>query len=89
MKCDIEIDLCVELQPEGITQQLYVGAGSCEPCYEQVDSWHEIVERTVEYYIVPGSGIIRPHDVEELTKLVNGMQSAIDLFNKMIEDRSS
>ena len=68
---------------------MYVGAGSCEPCYEQVDSWHEIVERTVEYYIVPGSGIIRPHDVEELTKLVNGMQSAIDLFNKMIEDRSS
>jgi len=89
MKCDIEIDLCVELQPEGITKQLYVGAGSCEPCLQQVDSWHEIVEHTVEYYMVPGSGIIQPRDVEELTKLVNGMQSAIDLFNKLIEERSS
>ena len=89
MKCDIEIDLCVELQPEGITKQLYVGDGSCEPCLQQDESWHEIVERTVEYYMVPGSGIIHPRDVEELTKLVNGMQSAIDLFNKIIDERSS
>lgn len=84
MKAELEIDLYADVEPEGITRALYLGQ-SCEPNYESLDTWEEIVERNIGYYLVPGSNTIRPADVEQLEKTIAGLEHAIKLFREKIE----
>ena len=95
MKAEIEIDVYADISAEGIRRSLYISA-ACEPAFEDVESWEEIVERDIGYYIIPGSNTIRPADVEQLEKTIAGLEHAIALFRmKManfigkVEDNSS
>lgn len=84
MKAELEIDVYADVEPEGITRALYLGE-ACEPNFEGVEPWEEIVERNIGYYLVPGSNTIRPADVEQLEKTIAGMEHAIALFREKIE----
>jgi hypothetical protein len=84
MKAELEIDLYADVEPEGIIRALYLGT-ACEPNFEGVESWEEIVERNIGYYLLPGSNTIRPADVEQLEKTIAGLEHAIALFREKIE----
>jgi hypothetical protein len=58
MKAELEIELYADVEPEGILRALYLGQ-ACEPNFEGVETWEEIVERNIEYHLVPGSNTIR------------------------------
>ena len=84
MKAELELDVCIEVEPEGISRLLFIGQ-ACEPNYESFDSWEEIVERTIGYHLVPGSNTIRQADVEQLEKTIAGLEHAVALFKEKIE----
>lgn len=84
MKAELEIDLYADVEPEGIVRSLFLGE-ACDPNFEGVESWEEIVERNIEYHLVPGSNTISSVDVEQLEKIVAGLEHAIALFRKKIE----
>ena len=83
MKAEIEIDLYADVEPKGITRSLYLGQ-ACEPNFEGIETWEEIVERNIGYHLVPGSNTIRPADVERLEKTIAGLEHAIALFKEKI-----
>ena len=83
MKAELEIDLYADVEPKGITRALYLGQ-ACEPNFEGIETWEEIVERNIGYYLVPGSNTIRPADVEQLEKTIAGLEHAIALFKEKI-----
>jgi len=84
MKAELEIDVYADVEPEGITRALYLGT-ACEPNFEGVETWEEIVERNIGYHLVPGSNTIKPDDVEQLEKTIAGLEHAIALFKEKIE----
>ena len=83
MKAELEIDVYADVEPEGITRALYLGT-ACEPNFEGVETWEEIVERNIGYHLVPGSNTIRSADVELLEKTIAGLEHAIALFREKI-----
>ena len=85
MKTEIEVDVCADIEPAGISRSLYLGEGACEPAFEDVESWEEIVERNIGYYIRPGSGTISAVDMKELEKRVAGLEHAIALLKEKME----
>lgn len=89
MKAELEIDMYTDIEPNGIHRTLYIGEGSCEPNFQDVESWEEIVERTVGYYRIPSDSTIAPGDVEELEKVVAGLEHAIALFREKIEQHKA
>jgi hypothetical protein len=84
MKAELEIDMYTDIEPEGIIRSLYIGEGSCEPTFQDVESWEEIIERTIGYYRIPNDDTIAPGDAEELEKIVAGLEHAIALFKEKI-----
>jgi len=84
MKAELEIDMYTDVEPDGIQRSLYIGEGSCEPLTFQLESWEEIVERTIGYYRIPNDDTIAPGDAEELEKIVAGLEHAIALFKEKI-----
>tara|TARA_S200002703_G_scaffold5089_2_gene6081 strand:+ start:248 stop:529 length:282 start_codon:yes stop_codon:yes gene_type:complete len=85
MKTEIEIDVYADISAEGIERSLYIG-DACEPNFEGLETWEEIVERNIGYYIIPGSNTISPADLIELDKTVAGLEHAIALFRMKMEN---
>lgn len=88
MKAEIEVDMYVELEPEGLTRSLYLG-DDCEPTFTATDSWEEIIERNIEYYLIPGSNEISSADLKGLKALVKGLKQAAKKFEKRIKEFES
>jgi hypothetical protein len=86
MKAQIEVDMYVDLEPQGIRRALYIGEGACEPELEDLDSWEEIIERNIGYYIRPVENKISQGDMEDLEKIVAGMEQAVALFKEKLEE---
>ena len=76
MKIEIDIEVYADISAEGIERSCYIG----EDNFEDVESWEEIIERNIGYYIIPGSNTISPADIIELDKTVAGLEHAIALF---------
>jgi len=90
MKAELEIDMYTDVEPAGIRRTLFIGEGSCEPNFQDVESWEEIVERTIGYYRIPiYNDTIAPGDAEELEKIVAGLEHAIALFREKIEQHKA
>ena len=86
MKTEIEIEVYADISAEGIERSLYIG-DVCEPNFEHVESWEEIIERNIGYYIHPGSNTISSADLIELDKTVAGLEHAIALFRMKMSER--
>lgn len=85
MKAEIEIDMYADVEPEGLRRSLYIG-DACEPAFEVTESWEEMVERNIGYYIRPGLKTISHVDMKELEERVAGMEHAIALFKEKMEE---
>ena len=85
MKHEIELDMYIDLEPQGIRRALYIG-DACEPSFEDIESWEEIIQRNIGYYIRPITKTISPGELEELEKIVAGMEQAVVLFKEKIEE---
>ena len=85
MKHEIELDMYIDLEPQGIRRALYVG-DACEPSFEDVESWEEIIQRNIGYYIRPITKTISSYDMEGLEKIVAGMEQAVALFKEKLEE---
>ena len=85
MKTEIEVEVYADISAEGIERSLYIG-DACEPNFEGLETWEEIVERNIGYYIIPGSNTISPADLIELDKTVAGLEHAIALFRMKMEN---
>ena len=88
MKTELEIDMYTDIEPEGIRRTLFIGEGSCDPNFQDVESWEETVKRTIGYYSIPSYNTIAPGDVEELEKIVAGLEKAVALFREKIEQHN-
>jgi hypothetical protein len=88
MKAEIEVDMYIELEPEGLTRSLYLG-DDCEPTFTAKDSWEEIIERNIEYYRIPGSNEISTADLKALKTLVKGLKQAAKKFENRIKEFES
>lgn len=86
MKHEIELDMYVDLEPEGIRRSLYVGVDACEPELESIDSWEEIINRNIEYYILPKSNTISSDDIAQLKKIIAGMEKGLALFKERLKE---
>jgi len=85
-KINVYVDVDVDVEPEGLTRSLYIGESACEPEFTALETWEELVERNLGYYIVPRSNKIRSHDAEQLNQIIVGMEGAIALFKKRLEE---
>ena len=85
MKTEIELDLYADVEPEGIVRSVYFGE-ACEPALESRESWQEIVERNVGYYIRPNEGTISSADLKQLEKTVAGMENAVALLRAKMQE---
>ena len=88
MKAEIEVDMYIELEPEGVTRSLYLG-DACEPTFTSTESWEEIIERNIEYYLIPGSNKIHDTDLKQLEALAKGLKQAAKKFEKRIKEFES
>ena len=86
MKAQIEVDMYVDLEPQGIRRALYIGEGACEPELEDLDSWEEIIERNIGYHLRPVTNTISPGEMEELEKIAAGLEHALALFKAKMEE---
>lgn len=84
MKTEIEIDMYADISAEGITRALYLGE-ACEPNFEGLETWEEIVERNIGYHTIPDN-TISPMELIELDKTVAGLEYALALFRTKMGD---
>ena len=84
MKAEIDVDMYIDVESSGIKYGLYFG-DSCEPACETVESWEDIVKRTVEYHIIPLSETLDPYGKEELEKVASGLENFANLIRKEIK----
>lgn len=85
MVTEIEIDMCADIEVDGISRSLYLGERSCEPVFEDLESWEEMIERNIGYYIRPDTGTISSVDMKELQERVAGLEHAVVLFKEKLE----
>jgi hypothetical protein len=81
VKTEIEIDVYADVVPEGISRSLWIGDVD-EPDVELVESWEDIVERVIGYYVIPSSNTISPQDLIELDETVAGLELAVAQFRQ-------
>ena len=83
MKTVLNIDVTADLDPEGIRKLVWIGNTDFEQVNE-VETWDEIIERTIEYYTV--SGMIKELHREEVKALRKGLKKALKKFDKLVDE---
>lgn len=84
MKFEVEVDMYADIYPEGIKRSVFIG-DTCEPCFEQMESWQDIIDRNVGYYVRPISKTISAEDLEELNQTLKGFETAAKMLKKTIK----
>ena len=87
MKISVDVDVFTDVEEEGITHEVYL-QDDCEPSFASVNTWEEIIERNVGFYIIPYDGSICPEDLKILKKKVKGLKRAVKLFENRIKNFS-
>ncbi len=82
MKAVLNIDVTADLDPEGIRKLVWIGDSDCEQVNE-VETWEEIVQRTIEYYTFGGT--IKEDHRDEVEALRKGLKKALKQFDKLVD----
>ena len=94
MTFNLEVDMYADIYPEGIKRSLFIG-DSCEPCFEEMEPWQDIIDRNVGYHVRPSylyakstpiGGTICAEDLEELNKTLEGFENAAKMLKKKIKE---
>lgn len=79
----IDLDVAADLDPKGIRKLVWVGQSDVESVNE-VETWDEIIERTIGYYTFGGP--IKECHREEIEALRKGLKKALKKFDKLVEE---
>ena len=82
MKTVLDVDVSADLDPEGIRKLVWIGNTDVEQVNE-VETWDEIIQRTIEYYTFGGT--IKENHREEVEALRKGLKKALKKFDKLVE----
>ena len=83
MKAVLNIDVTADLDPEGIRKLVWIGNTDSEQVNE-VETWDEIIQRTIEYYTFGGK--IKECHRKEVESLRKGLKKALKKFDKLVEE---
>jgi len=82
-KIKLDVEVTADLDPKGIRKLVYVGQSDVE-CVNEVETWDEIIQRTIEYYTFGGS--IKECHREEIEALRKGLKRALKKFDKLVHE---
>jgi len=85
MKVELEIDYSTWIRPEGILKSIYV-EDHCEPEWEEVHTWKELIDRDLESYIVPGADKFAEYHKEDIASLIKGLEQASEYIKARVEE---
>lgn len=85
MKTEMVVEVVADIDPKGIFRALYLGE-TCEPTFEDVESWEEIIQRNIGYYLHPVAKTINPEEMKGLKQTVAGLERAVEIFKQKIEE---
>jgi hypothetical protein len=83
MKTVLNVDVTADLDPKGIRKLVWIGDTDVEQVNE-VETWDEIIQRTIEYYTFGGP--IKECHREEVEALRKGLKKALKKFDKLVDE---
>jgi len=83
MKTVLNVDVTADLDPKGIRKFVWIG-DTDQSQVNEVETWEEIIQRTIEYYTFGGP--IKEIHREEVEALRKGLKKAIKKFDKLVEE---
>jgi len=78
----LNLDVTADLDPKGIRKMLWIVDTDVEQVNE-VETWDEIIERTIDYYVVFG-GKINEYHRKEINNIRKGLKKALKKFDKLV-----
>lgn len=85
----IEIDASPWLDENGMIEVgVYIGEGTCEPCFEEKTSLIDLVDKALQAYIVPTTLSIPDYHHEDVELLVNNLKKAYKYAKKQAKNMS-
>lgn len=85
MKIELEVDYTTWLVPEGILKSIYVG-DHCEPEWEEVHTWKELIDSNLESCKVPGVDKFAEYHKEDIASLIEGLEQASEYIKAQVEE---
>lgn len=82
-KIKLDVEVTADLDPKGIRKLVYVGQSDVEQVNE-VETWDEIILRTIEYYTFCGK--INECHREEIESFRKGLKKALKKFDKLVDE---
>lgn len=79
----LDVDVTADLDPKGIRKLVWIGNTDSEQVNE-VETWDEIIQRTIEYFTFGGP--IKECHREEIESLRKGLKKALKKFDKLVEE---
>jgi len=73
----VEVETNPWIQEDGVLVATYIGEGACEPVLEYVTSYSELIDQTLESYVLPSTGKIAESHVDEVMDLLQALRSAV------------
>lgn len=83
MKTVLDVEVTADLDPKGIRKLVWIGNTDFEQVNE-VETWDEIIQRTIEYYTFGGP--IKECHREEVEALRKSLKKALKKFDKLVEE---
>jgi hypothetical protein len=80
----LDVEVTVDLDPKGIRKMLWIGNTDSEQVNE-VETWDEIIERTINYYVLFG-GKIKERHRKEINTIRKGLKKALKKFDKHVDE---
>lgn len=80
----LDVEVTADLDPKGIRKLVYIGQSDVE-CVNEVETWDEIIQRTIDYYTFFG-GPIKEYHREEIEALRKGLKKALKKFDKLVDE---
>jgi len=82
-KIKLDVEVTADLEPKGIRKLVWIGNTDSEQVNE-VETWDEIIQRTIEYYTFGGT--IKKDHRDEVEALRKGLKKALKKFDKLVDE---
>jgi|DEB0MinimDraft_4_1074332.scaffolds.fasta_scaffold63608_3 Fe-S cluster biogenesis protein NfuA len=85
----IEIDATPWLKHDGdIEIGVYIGEGSCEPCYASSVSLEDLIDKELESFISPSTNKIAEYHTDDAKALIKSLKRAVKHAEKRVKKLS-
>jgi len=82
-KIKLDVEVTADLEPKGIRKLVWIGNTDSEQVNE-VETWDEIIQRTIEYCTLGGK--IKECHRKEVESLRKGLKKALKKFDKLVDE---